>query len=113
MDPAISTNDGFRKVVGLLAGLSSFEVQLLRQILAAAETAPPATIQLDVSDLSARELEVMNAMIEQKSNKAIALQMGISPRTVEKYRSNVLGKLGYRSTLALIGALAHGGSIRS
>jgi two-component system, LuxR family, response regulator FixJ len=47
--------------------------------------------------LSARELEVLQGLIEGLSNKLIAHQLQISPRTVEIYRSKLMEKLEVRS----------------
>ena len=38
--------------------------------------------------------EVMDALVEGKANKVIAFDLGISARTVEVYRANVMEKLG-------------------
>jgi two-component system response regulator FixJ len=44
--------------------------------------------------LSAREREVFEAVIEGDSNKVAAQRLGISPRTIEIYRANVMSKMG-------------------
>ena len=52
--------------------------------------------------LSARELDVLGGLVEGKSNKVIALDHGISPRTVEIYRANVMNKTGANSLSELV-----------
>lgn len=47
-----------------------------------------------VSELSAREREVLFSLANGASNKSIAHDLSISPRTVEIHRSNMMGKLG-------------------
>jgi two-component system response regulator FixJ len=42
--------------------------------------------------LSAREGEVLKGVVAGKMNKVIAYELGISPRTVEVYRANVMSK---------------------
>ena len=42
--------------------------------------------------LSAREREVLRGVIAGKMNKVIAYELGISVRTVEVYRANVMSK---------------------
>lgn len=54
--------------------------------------------------LTDREREVVAEMINGDSNKQIARKLQISHRTVERYRQNVLKKMGVRSVLEL-GAL--------
>jgi two-component system, LuxR family, response regulator FixJ len=44
-------------------------------------------------NLTRREIEVMRYVTEGLSNKEIARQLGISPRTVEKYRARVMEKM--------------------
>lgn len=44
--------------------------------------------------LSPREAEVLRGVVEGKANKVIALELGISFRTVEVYRANVMSKTG-------------------
>ena len=43
--------------------------------------------------LSPREIQVMDGMIEGSPNKIIAHDLGLSIRTVEMYRTNLMGKL--------------------
>src|SRR3954452_16341509 len=47
--------------------------------------------------LSPRELEVLGGLLAGLSNKVVAYDLGISPRTVEVHRANVMVKLGTRS----------------
>jgi len=52
-----------------------------------------AEITARISSLSERERQVMNALVEGRPNKVIAFELGISPRTVEVYRANVMTKM--------------------
>jgi len=47
--------------------------------------------------LSARELEVLRLLAAGTSNAAIADELTLSPLTVKRHVSNILGKLGVRS----------------
>jgi two-component system response regulator FixJ len=47
--------------------------------------------------LTAREREVLDGLAQGYPNKTIAYDLGISPRTVEVHRANVMAKLGARS----------------
>lgn len=55
-----------------------------------------------IAQLSPRELEVVNILITGRSNKEIARQLGISPRTVEVYRAKVMLKLQVDSLCNLV-----------
>ncbi|MCW8088484.1 response regulator transcription factor [Sabulicella glaciei] len=50
-----------------------------------------------VATLTGREMEVLEGMVAGRQNKMIARDLGISPRTVETYRGNVMTKLGVYS----------------
>lgn len=55
-----------------------------------------------LASLSARERQVLEGLIEGHSNKAIARDLGISPRTVEVYRANLMTKMEAGSLSELI-----------
>jgi len=56
-----------------------------------------AEAQLRLEALSEREKEVLDGLARGFPNKTIAYDLGISPRTVEIHRANVMSKLGVRS----------------
>lgn len=62
-----------------------------------AEAARAGAAAAKLEALSAREQDVLKGLIEGRSNKLIAYDLDISPRTVEIYRANVMTKLGVRS----------------
>lgn len=47
-----------------------------------------------LASLSPREKDVLHGVVAGKPNKVIAHELGISPRTVEVYRANVMTKTG-------------------
>ena len=55
-----------------------------------------------MESLSAREREVLEGLIAGKPNKTIALDLGISPRTVEVYRANLIAKMQASSLSELV-----------
>lgn len=58
-----------------------------------------------IPDLSKRELDVVKQLLQGKSNKLIALSLGISDRTVEFHLTNVYTKFQVSSRIELILAL--------
>jgi len=55
-----------------------------------------------LAGLSGREREVMEGLVDGKANKVIAYDLGISARTVEVYRANVMTKMGARTLSELV-----------
>jgi DNA-binding NarL/FixJ family response regulator len=100
---------------GVVARASGKPVVLARRIVAGAmrllldgrrdahrryDTAPILAERLQ--RLTPRERQVLSLAAEGLSNKAIARQLGISPKTVEIHRSKVMSKMEVASTGALI-----------
>ncbi len=56
-----------------------------------------AGAEAKIAKLSPRETDVLKGLIEGRSNKIIAYELDISPRTVEIYRANLMEKLEVRS----------------
>jgi len=53
------------------------------------------------NDLSSREMEVLQLIAEGKANKQTAGELGISIKTVEKHRENLMAKLDIHDTAGL------------
>ncbi len=60
---------------------------------------PPEVSMYDV--LSVREREVLKLVAEGRRSKDIATHLGISPKTVERHRANLMKRLGLHSVAAL------------
>jgi DNA-binding NarL/FixJ family response regulator len=52
--------------------------------------------------ITSRELEIIRLLAEGKSNKELSTQLGITVRTAETHRSNIMLKLGLHSLAELI-----------
>jgi two-component system, LuxR family, response regulator FixJ len=61
-----------------------------------------AEIEHRISTLSAREKDVLAGLIDGRANKQIAFDLGISPRTVEIYRANLMNKMRAESLSDLV-----------
>ncbi|UOB57983.1 response regulator [Burkholderia pyrrocinia] len=55
-----------------------------------------------LATLSARERDVLDGIVRGSSNKEIARDLGLSPRTVETYRANLFDKLRVASLVELV-----------
>lgn len=62
---------------------------------AAGERARDAEVRLQA--LTARERDVLDGLVKGLPNKTIGYDLGISPRTVEIHRANLMTKLGVKS----------------
>jgi DNA-binding NarL/FixJ family response regulator len=52
--------------------------------------------------LTERERDVLRLVVEGKSNKEIAHQLTISPKTVSVHRSNIMSKLGLHNSVEML-----------
>lgn len=57
---------------------------------------------LQLTDLSKREMEVLQLVASGKSDKEVADQLFISTKTVNTHKMNILGKLGLKNTAELV-----------
>jgi two-component system response regulator FixJ len=59
-------------------------------------------IENRLAQLSTRERQVLDGLVAGQANKVIAFELGISPRTVEIYRANVMTKMQANSLSDLV-----------
>lgn len=60
-----------------------------------------------LAQLTPREREIMERVVKGQSNKAIAIDLDISERTVEIHRGRVMKKIGVRSVAELVQYMLH------
>lgn len=73
----------------------------VKNILAQQELVDEAGLP-DMNTLSRREIDIVQLIKEGLSSKEIAVQLGISLKTVEVHRYNILKKLNLKNTAALV-----------
>jgi two-component system response regulator FixJ len=84
------------------AMITSIESALARAAQAHGGDSNRAQAQQKIASLSPREQQVLGGLVEGKANKVIARDLGISPRTVEIYRANVMTKMGAENLSELV-----------
>jgi len=82
--------------------LASIRSALAQADLSADLAAENKAVRARLASLSGREREVLDGLAAGKANKVIGLDLGISPRTVEVYRANVMSKLQAGSLSELV-----------
>ena len=85
------------------AGKTSYSPVITRRLLQISRTAreqglAPGTTR---QKLTSREEEVLQLVAEGAPNKQIAEELGISPKTVDKHRQQLMAKLGIHDTAGL------------
>ena len=66
------------------------------------QAAERTAIARRLASLSTRERQVLNGLVAGQANKVVALDLGISPRTVEVYRANLMVKMQAASLSDLV-----------
>lgn len=106
-------------VAAMQLGASTFlekpfrPAQLIDAIRTAqSQTRKPARLDMAAAEISARfdtltsrEKEVFNHAVAGKTSKLAALEMGLSPRTIDAFRASILRKMGARNFTALAGSV--------
>jgi two-component system response regulator FixJ len=82
--------------------IAAVRAALSRDADTAKRKAGLGVIQQKLAGLSMREQQVLEGLVAGKANKVIAFDLGISPRTVEIYRANVMTKLEAKSLSDLV-----------
>ncbi|MFM1943907.1 MAG: hypothetical protein RI897_2889 [Verrucomicrobiota bacterium] len=82
-----------RGIRDVAAGRSILDPAVTRQVLGRTRSGSPATGREKLQTLSPQEKRVLALVAEGKTNKEIALDLGLSDKTVKNYFSNLLDKL--------------------
>jgi two-component system, LuxR family, response regulator FixJ len=94
--------DFFEKPFADEALLGAVRAALERRATSEETDAERAAVAERLTTLSARELQVLEGLVSGHANKTIAHDLGISPRTVEVYRANLMTKMKASSLSNLV-----------
>lgn len=83
--------------------LSSVHAALQRLSRESPSSSEVAQVRAKAKNLSLRERQVLDGILAGLSNKVIAQNLSLSPRTVEVHRASVMGKMGARNLSDLVG----------
>lgn len=92
----------------LLKSAMELELPVAIRKVAAGETvldpavSRPTALKGERNSLTPRELEILQLIVEGKSNKEIADQLGLSANTVAVHRANIMDALGIHKTAELV-----------
>jgi two-component system response regulator FixJ len=89
--------------------ITTIEMAIREAVPAAKSEALTQDIVARIATLSPRERQVMEGLIAGLSNKLIARDYDISPRTIEVYRANVMTKMQANSLSELVRLAMRGG----
>ena len=62
-------------------------------------------------ELSKRELEILQLVVKGYTSKKMAAHLGLSPRTIDHHRSNILKKMGKKNSVDLVNFVVRNGFI--
>lgn len=86
----------------LLEGGTFFTPKVGKMVLDGYLRNPTSTEETGAGALSPREREIVQLLAEGKSNKEVATALGISVKTAETHRSNIMRKGGFGSLADLV-----------
>jgi DNA-binding NarL/FixJ family response regulator len=93
-------------------GESFFSPPIAGRLSAVVRGDPAATSSGALAQLTARERQVLVGVARGHTNREMAAQFGISPRTVESHRENLMKKLGVRTVAGLTRLALEAGLVR-
>ena len=91
-------------ITAILSGENYFSQKLLKEIIVNINSPLKSKNPQGTPDnnLTKRELEVLQCIVEGLSNSQIAEKLYISIRTVEGHKSNLINKTGVKNTISLV-----------
>lgn len=79
-----------------------FEKSLTSVIQGIIDDSPPAVRSSQSLIFTEREMEILRLTLKEYSGSEIAVELNISPKTVEKHKRNLMGKTGAKNFIGVI-----------
>ncbi len=98
--------DLFRAIRALMQGGAALEPKVAARVLG------HLTEEHANEELSEREMEVLRLLPSGASNKAIALQLGLSENTIKSHISHIFGKLGVQNRAEAVSSAVQRGLLQ-
>lgn len=98
----LGASDFFEKPYDDEALLTALQKACARQLDSRKSDEAKAEVLHALETLTPRERDVLLGLVSGRQNKVIAANLGISPRTVEIYRANLMSKMGAASLSDLV-----------
>jgi NarL family two-component system response regulator YdfI len=99
----------FNTIRAAVRGETLLRPEVLTRLLAQTESKPPSTPGAYNLELTSREREILAGVAHGQRSKEIALQLGITERTVKAHLASIYSKLGVDSRAAAIAVAAQRG----
>ncbi len=105
----------FATIRAAASGETLLQPEILARVLAHtnAQTKPTPSLPAEQDVLTTREVEVLTAVVRGDRNKEIALQLGVTERTVKAHLTNIYNKLGVDSRAAAVSIAIQRGLIEN
>lgn len=107
-----SAGEELRAAIRAVFAGGTFFSPAVVQRLAQTNTAPADDVPASLDGLTPRERDVLEGVARGLTNKAIAVELGISPRTVEAHRESLMRKLQIHSVAGLTRLALENGLVR-
>ncbi|MBK9925241.1 MAG: response regulator transcription factor [Anaerolineales bacterium] len=103
-------NTLFNTIRAAARGETLLKPEIMARVLSQKSVAKIESIEL--INLTDRELEVLNAVAQGERSKEVAIQLGISERTVKAHLASIYNKLGVDSRAAAIAVASQKGLLK-
>lgn len=102
----LSNNSSLAEILTAIVKVNSGSIYASPSLLGSPEFPYDGSGFDGVSELTARELEIVGMLVTGRTSRDVAGVLGISAKTVEVHRHNILTKMGCRNTTMLVNKLS-------